>query len=145
MAKNRLGSSAVEPDAWGVRRNGLVDCVAHRSSRKSAEGSAEQWGGIVVPLYSAPQPAKGWLTADEREALEFLASLDQGQYLDGPRKHARVAKALLARSSPPEVVLPLVATWNMDGHAMLRRAEVQEVLAAAGVTVTMPPGPEGVS
>ena len=73
LAPAANGAAGTETDAWGVRRNGLVDCVAHRSFRKSAEGSAEQWGGIVVALYAAPQPAPGWLTAEEREALKLAA------------------------------------------------------------------------
>ena len=126
------GAAGTETDAWGVRRNGLVDCVAHRSFRKSAEGSAEQWGGIVVALYAAPQPAPGWLTAEEREALKLAADAAYDKQED-------TLRSLLARSTPPEVVLPrdcggesydsFVAGWNNY------RDEALKALAAAGVPV----------
>jgi hypothetical protein len=130
------GAAGTEPDAWGVRRKGGVDAVIHRLFRSSAEASAEQYGGIVVPLYAAPQPAKGWLTAEERLAVSgAILILDQ----HGPTNIGHSLNALLARSTPPEVVLPrecdglrydsFVAGWN--GY----RDEALKALAAAGVTV----------
>jgi hypothetical protein len=112
------GAAGTEPDAWGVRRKGGVDAVIYRLFRSSAEASAEQYGGIVVPLYAAPQPAPGWLTAEEREALAFAAKklyeLSNRQYVNGDQDAARdtvreegFLQSLLARSSPPEVVLPV--------------------------------------
>ena len=58
-APDANGAAGTEPDAWGVRRNGLVDAVAHRSFRSSAEHSAWLSGGTLVPLYAAPQAASG--------------------------------------------------------------------------------------
>ena len=94
-------AAGTEPDAWGVRRNGLVDCVAHRSSRKSAEGSAEQWGGIVVPLYAAPQAAKGWLTPEERGSIQLAANIAKASL---SYSLAQELENILGRSTPPEVV-----------------------------------------
>ena len=94
-------AAGTEPDAWGVRRKGLVDCVAHRSSRKSAEGSAEQWGGTVVPLYAAPQAAKGWLTAEERSSIQLAANIAKASL---SYSLAQELENILARETPPEVV-----------------------------------------
>ena len=104
----------------------------------------------ALPLYAAPQPASGWLTAEEREAVAFaakkLSELSNRQYVNGDQDAARdttreeyFLRALLARSSPPEVVLPrecgglrygsFVAGWN--GY----RDEALKALAVAGVKV----------
>ena len=127
-------AAGTEPDAWGVRRNGLVDAVAYRSFRSSAERSAEQWGGTVVPLYAAPQAAKGWLTAEEREVIkrvnEHLFETSQLEFTD-----IVTLDALLARSSPPEVVLPRVYCHGGDGEPLVDLEDVHAALAAAGVTV----------
>ncbi len=87
---------------------------------------AARGGGNVTPA------AKGWLTEKERETVEWLAQLDQPQYLDGTRKHARVAQALLARSSPPEVVRPNEKHYHHITCAS-RDAYWLAALAAAGV------------
>ena len=101
MSEAASVAAGTEPDAWGVRRNGLVDCVAHRSSRKSAEGSAEQWGGVVVPLYAAPQAAKGWLTPEERGSIQLAANIAKASL---SYSLAQELENILARSTPPEVV-----------------------------------------
>ena len=78
----------------------------------------------------------GWLTGDERLAVSgAIVILDQ----HGTTNIGRSLNALLARSSPPEVVLPrdcggesydsFVAGWNNY------RDEALKALAAAGVTV----------
>jgi hypothetical protein len=93
------------------------------------------------PLYrSSPWP-RGWLTGEEREAVEFLASLDGPPCVDAARKAARIGKELLARSSPPEVVLP-PQPREIDGNNLHDRQvwnaalkEVRKALAAAGVVV----------
>ena len=123
------GAAGTEPVAWICEWS---DHTALYDSLAIAEVDAD--GDIVPqPLYrSPPQPASGWLSTEEREAVEFLASLDQGQYLDGPRKHARVAKALLARSSPPEVVLPPAAKGETP---LVRDLMWGQAIRAAGVTL----------
>ena len=134
------GAARTEPDAWGVRRNGLVDCVTHRLFRSMAERSVEQFGGTVIPLYAAPQAASGWLTAEEREALTWwcgsVQPVDIGQLNDW----CAAIRNLLARSSPPKVELP---ECPYDGYTMLTAEYVwcncvavfTAALAAAGVTV----------
>jgi hypothetical protein len=136
------GGGEGEPDAFGVVRNGNVDAVTHRLFRKDAERSAEQWGGTVVPLYrQRPQP-RGWLTGEEREALEWWGGKDC------PVSHGQVnawrgaIRNLLARSSPPEVVLE--ENLNLfDAHgdrvAAFDAHRVRKALAAAGVPVKESP------
>jgi hypothetical protein len=74
-----------------------LESVACRAATAETALEAASGGG--------EQP-RGWLTEDEREAVEFLASLDAPPCVDAARKAARIGKELLARSTPPEVVLP---------------------------------------
>jgi hypothetical protein len=89
---------------------------------------------------TAPPQPRGWLRKEEREAVEFLASLDAPPCIDAARKAARIGKALLARSSPPEVVLPPFkgevtgGPWAVAGYNSAIEV-CREALAAAGVAV----------
>ena len=179
-----------EPDAWGVRRNGMVDCVTHRLFRSMAERSAEQFGGTVIPLHAAPQaasdaagtepvawmcewtdymsfyesktqaersvqgdvvvpqplyrtppqPAPGWLTGEEREAIMYLIAnrsqfAPQTTHEERRNAASRVCHSLLARSTPPEVVAPKRLEDMRSVIVDQRDAEWIAALAAAGVTV----------
>ena len=119
------------PFAWAVVEKGKDAgwCYAFRSDKDQAQREFPPSEFFHFPLYRQPPQPRGWLTAEEREAVEWFSQLDQPQYLDAPRKVARVAQSLLARSSPPEVVLPemVIAYDDID---MLK-----EALAAAGVAV----------
>ena len=140
------GAAGTEVSAWGVmvQRDPEVLCVPF-TVREAAQHfvalNAQNEKMTVVPLYAAPQAASGWLTEEERDFLgqvrDYHATAAMGTGSAAHESHSRrvygLLGDLLARSTPPEVVLPLVAGWGMDGHAMLRRAEVQEALAAAGV------------
>ena len=142
-ASGAAGTAAVSSEAvaWGFTyANGSTDGRFYNSRALAEEAVPND--GTVVPLFAAPPPASGWLMAEEREAVEWLSQLDQPQYLDGTRKHARVAQALLAREWPPEVVLedftpdaicnlhPLyLAGWNQC-MALAKRS-----ICAAGVPV----------
>ena len=86
---------------------------------------------------SALQPAKSWLTAEERRTLSETAYV-----LDDRKAHAygRFVRSLLARSTPPEVVRPVTAKPHefsavVRGILELRDKEWFEALAAAGVKV----------
>jgi hypothetical protein len=117
-------------DAWGIVRDGNVESVTHRRFRRDADEVAEQFGGSVVPLYRAPPQPRGWLTGEEREAVQWAADAAY----DKQHPAEDTLRNLLARSTPPEVVLP-----NVYDHIGLRpvylRADVIEALAAAGVEV----------
>jgi hypothetical protein len=73
---------------------------------------------------------RGWLTGEEREAVQWAADAAY----DKQHPAEDTLRNLLARSTPPEVVLP-----NVYDHIGLRpvylRADVIEALAAAGVEV----------
>jgi hypothetical protein len=127
------GGGEGEPDAWGVVRDGNVESVTHRRFRGDADRVAEQWGETVVPLYrSHPQP-RGWLSQDEREIIAGIA--DDDEYTEEGQD---IAKQLLARSSPPEVVAPaFVETHNAFRNQAIRERDRQwlTAIAAAGVAV----------
>ena len=111
------------------------------------------WHGTaaVVALYAAPQPAPGWLTAEEREAVTTMASVIEGdaayfekcQEPDHAKycwRRAKVFRDLLARSTPPEVVHPECVFDEFSGcsavHAWnICAADFRKALAAAGVAV----------
>lgn len=84
----------------------------------------------LVPLYRSPPQPRGWLTGEERKAMNWLLHNHSNCIVVGTDSYYReIIKCLLARSTPPEVVLPemVIAYDDMD---MLK-----ETLAAAGVAV----------
>ena len=112
--------------AWGVMVDGKIDRTSFAEAIFLDKATAESWcridslqgKGTVVPLYAAPQAAKGWLTPTEREAIMYLIA-NRSQFApQTPHEERRnaacqVCHSLLARSSPPEVVLPpMVITWT---------------------------------
>ena len=136
------GAAGTEPVAWGVRLKQSMEvppgCASpRRVCRKTftqfyftQEEAAQRSGGTVVPLYAAPQPAPGWLTPNERLAISgAILILDQ----HGQTNIGRTLDALLARSTPPEVVAP--ASYAVEHPQPPRDLEWRKALAAAGVTV----------
>jgi hypothetical protein len=121
-----------KPVAWAfVATDGAI---VHVSTFEPVPGTA-----TVAPLYSAPQPAKGWLTAEEREAVEYFSEFcDTNIVPDEWSEMSEKLRALLARSSPPEVVLP-APPFDPSNVAysdwMMCLSAVRSYLAAAGVTV----------
>jgi hypothetical protein len=97
-----------------------------------------------VKIKEAPPQPRGWLTEEEREVLAFVLFEAKRTY---HKKYDGVIKAvesLLARSSPPEVVLPgsgATDEWLPDftrGCGVGRNKcidQVRAALAAAGVAV----------
>jgi hypothetical protein len=83
-----------EPAAWAVTptgKDGEIDCEFIYPSAATAGDVAIGCSGVVVPLYSHPQPT---LTEEEREAVEWYASYGAGD-------HAATLRGLLERLSPP--------------------------------------------
>ena len=124
-----------EPVAWGV----LADdesihslCLTEDRVRRVAEKSE-----AVVPLFRAPPPPRGWLTAKEREAVRRAASVMSEEYHHGPTDNeaASVLRALLSRSSPPRVRLPEKEWWVDSNVRHYRVNDVRAALAKAGVEV----------
>jgi hypothetical protein len=106
---------------------------------------AEMYAGTVVPLYRSPPQPRWWLTEDERELLTLEGNRHARHVepnincgaVDSARYHAsavRMFDAILARSTPPEVVLP--QKWGYVGRdVVVVKSEVIAALAAAGVAV----------
>jgi hypothetical protein len=102
-------------------------------------------GCEAVPLYRSPPQPRGWLTGEEREAIALAAAeAPESDFVtneEGRRLRA-VLTALLARSTPPEVVrVPLWKSKNSQHQPFMeelmarRDAEWIAALAAAGVAV----------
>ncbi len=83
-----------EPVAWGC--DGPDGRLVHVSLFHPERDPA-----TIVPLYRAPPQPRGWLTGEERDLIAGIT--DDDEYTEDGQN---IAKALLARSSPPEVVLP---------------------------------------
>jgi hypothetical protein len=96
---------------------------------KAASGGGEGEPYMVtasgIPLYRQPPQPRGWLTEEERKWIEYM----MGNCVL-PYAGMACMEAILARSSPPEVVLPLA-----DLGDRLLRDGVIDALAAAGVAV----------
>jgi hypothetical protein len=112
--------------AWGILRGGHL--IAATVNKVAANESCKDHGGTIVPLYAAPQPATGWLTAEERDAIQWAISEGFDE---------EVLRILLARSSPPEVVLPGEPNRFDYGDAAIANRDRQwlAAIASAGVKV----------
>ena len=86
----------------------------------------------IVPLYAEPQAAPGWLTAEERGSIWYAIEGLREAASRRNNGHARTLESILARSSPPDVVLPVA--WREAAGDVMSADEVREALAAAGVT-----------
>ena len=126
VAEREAASGGGEPVAWMCE---WTDHAELYGSKIQAERAA---AGDVVPqpLYRSPPQPRGWLTGEEREALEWWCGKNC------PVSHGQVdawrgaLRNLLARSTPPKVRLPLA-----DLGDRLLRDGVIDALAAAGVEV----------
>ena len=125
------GGGEGEPVAWGVEISGHVQACYF--TKYWADRLAEEEKGTVVPLYREPPQPRGWLTEEERELIAGLTDDD-----DYTEEGQNIAKGLLTRSTPPEVVLPDAdCSWCSDYATVWRECldAVRSSLAAAGVAV----------
>jgi hypothetical protein len=91
------GGGEGEPVAWMCE---WTDHVGLHHAKADAEDEAA--GDIVPqPLYRQPPQPRGWLTGEERALIAGIT--DDDEYTEEGQD---IAKGLLARSSPPLVVLP---------------------------------------
>ena len=148
-------AAGTEPVAWGVMVDGKIDRTSFVDAIFLDKATAEIWcridslqgKGTVVPLYAAPQPASGWLTPEERGFFTKCRGIAEQVRKDWERlcstherdeaaETVKFLDALLARSSPPEVVLPAppFAPCNVAySDWMMCLEAVGKALAAAGV------------
>jgi hypothetical protein len=99
-----------------------------RWEREAASGVGEHFADASKMV---EQP-RGWLSGDERLALDAARTIIDGS---GRTNIGATIDDLLARSSPPEVVLPRVYCHGGDGEQLLDIKDVRAALAAAGVAV----------
>ncbi len=128
----QAASGGGEPVAWGVidERQKVREQFEERDDAVSYARAAS-YGRIVekqkltvAPLYRAPPQPRGWLTEEEREAVQWAADAAY----DKQHPAEDTLRNILARSSPPEVDLPI--SLSPIDEELIRAA-----LAAAGVAV----------
>jgi vacuolar-type H+-ATPase subunit D/Vma8 len=125
--------AAAEPVAWGVTRGGTADHLAFTLKDTADTYVRTHGGGTVVPLYSAPPPQAGWLTAKDREWFAYIR-----ENVCISHEADKWIESILARNAPPEVVPP--KPWHFNSEDFMDRddqnnrdAEWIAALAAAGV------------
>jgi hypothetical protein len=135
----QAASGGGEPVAWMVE---WTDHAELYGSKTQAERAA---AGDVVPqpLYCSPPQPRGWLTEHERrmlanalstcrvEAKHSYRSGDE-RAADGYADEALAIESILARSTPPEVVLE---SWREAAGDVVSLDDVRAALAAIGVEV----------
>jgi hypothetical protein len=129
-AQAASGGGEGEPvaDAWGVRMKSGTFKGFLFPSREQANKCAELITDEVVALFEEPPQPRGWLSEKERKWIEYMKDNCVLPYAG-----MACMEAILARSSPPEVVLDALPT-DETGECFSRR-DVIKALAAAGVAV----------
>jgi hypothetical protein len=147
IPKSGSATSAPEPENKGERMTKsdrqAADYRAEASERAAPARVTTQ--RVTLELPPTPEP-RGWLTEEERKFLEQMrddsAKASMGTGSAGHEAHKKrtyeLLRALLARSSPPEVVLVKELDWYDDSGDHVSgydREKVHAALAAAGVAV----------
>jgi outer membrane murein-binding lipoprotein Lpp len=144
LAGEKVNVAELEADVIGLR--GDVKAAEREAERLSeqlesvacraatAETALEARNVTAGEGSCAAQAASGggdqpraWLTEDEREIIAGIA--DDDEYTE---EGQNIAKGLLARSSPPEVVLE---SWREAAGEVVSLEDVRAVLSAIGVAV----------
>lgn len=124
VAELEAASGGGEPVAWMVE---WTDHAELYGSKTQAERAAD--GDVVPqPLYRSPPQPRGWLTGEEREAVQWAADAAY----DKQHPAEDTLRNILARSTPPEVALP---DWVKMCVSHGRQNQLLAALAAAGVAV----------
>jgi hypothetical protein len=131
------GGGEGEPVAWGISNPGhphFGNCEVWtvrttEEIAKAVYSAAQGWQHF--PLYRAPPQPRGWLTGEEREAVHWAADAAY----DKQHPAEDTLRNILARSTPPEVVLPEPVGETKSHGPLLRKRDVIAALAAAGVEV----------
>jgi hypothetical protein len=133
------GGGEGEPVAWARRFHECYERLAPQFGYETRKDTRifdpeSQNGKLMCAVMesivcgAAPPQPRGWLTEEERDLIAGIT--DDDEYTEDGQN---IAKALLARSSPPEVVLDAFPT-DETGEFFSRR-DVIKALAAAGVAV----------
>jgi hypothetical protein len=134
LTADRFASAVQEADKLRARVAEL------EAASGGGDGEAYMVTASGIPLYRQPPQPRGWLTGEEREAVNAARDyFDNDDHGDSECVFiARVLKQLLARSTPPEVVLPVCPFTPHSTHAWGWReaaGKIKKLLAAAGVAV----------
>jgi hypothetical protein len=120
-------AAVTEPLCW------MCEWTDHTSFHKIKTDAEVEAGSDIVaqPLYAAPPQPRGWLTEEERGSIQHAANLAKANW---SYSVAQELENILARSSPPEVVLPnkVGMSLSLPPH-LYRDDEVHAALDAAGV------------
>ena len=129
--------------AWGVMVDREAEVLCVPFTVREAADHFVRLNGVneslrVVPLYAAAPASPGWLTPTEREAIMYLIAnrsqfAPQTPHEERRNAASRVCHDLLARSTPPEVVMPSVYQRSSLGDSLVALEQVKAALAAAGV------------
>jgi len=153
MRTERITLEVTGALGWRVHVNGVdvesVRVVEEARNVTSREGScdaqaASGGGDHFADASKMVEQPRGWLTGEEREAVDAARDyFDDDDHGDSECVFiARVLKQLLARSSPPEVVLrdfPPDTIRNLDWHYLAGWNQcmnlAKKAISAAGVSV----------
>ena len=100
------GEQDQEPVAWGATRDSGSIADAG-TSRREMEHVSGMMGGTVVPLYRSPPQPRGWLSAEERDAIKRVAFELEGSAIAArplwvTAADAATIRALLSRVTETE-------------------------------------------
>ena len=146
MRTERITLEVTGALGWRVHVNGVdvesVRVVEEARNVTSREGScdaqaASGGGDHFADASKMVEQPRGWLTEDERDIIAGIA--DDDEFTE---EGQNIAKGLLARSSPPEVVLrdfPPDTIRNLDWHYLAGWNQcmnlAKKAISAAGVSV----------
>jgi hypothetical protein len=136
----RLSAAEARVAELEAASGGGEGAVANVTFHVDDSAERARYVGMTVKPLRRPQP-RGWLTEEERTTLtgvvgllRDIAKVSGRHTADRCELTAVAINALLARSSPPEVVL---RSWTETNYAnrVMSAEEVIAALAAAGVAV----------
>jgi hypothetical protein len=129
----KIKEAPPQPRGWLTpEQRSVLELVASDAETSSVRPRWRNVSRVIRDILASATDAqpRGWLSEEERELIAGIA--DDDEFTEDGQN---IAKALLARSSPPEVVLPTVFSTSLLGDRLLVEAQVKEALAAAGVAV----------
>jgi hypothetical protein len=108
-----------------------------RFADRLESGALDMPSGLPTAASGGGEQPRGWLTEEEREAIDMACQVFNGRHAGFDQRYAAkdVLSNLLARSTPPEVVLPALFSRSNLGDRLLLEQQVRQALAAAGVAV----------
>ena len=138
--RDDLRKSWLRSEESGTRllaeRNAAID-AADVLRKRVAELEAASGGNHFADARKMVEQPRGWLTEEELQAVD--AARDHFEDNDHGENECvvipRVLKQLLARSTPPKVVIPEPVGETQSHGPLLRKRDVVAAIAAAGVPV----------